>query len=93
MFNKILSKEFIERSFLTYYASGHSGEFFLADNYHNLSGFPTELLRENSKKLKDVAVSLVHAGFIKGSISGTGKNVSVNIHGITPEGRAYLKSR
>lgn len=93
MFNQTLSKELIERAFLAYYASGRKGEFFLADNYHNLSGFPKEVLRENSKKLKDVAVSLVHAGFIKGTINSANKDVSVSISGITAEGRVYLNSR
>ncbi|NTV45860.1 MAG: hypothetical protein HGB11_04930 [Chlorobiales bacterium] len=93
MRNQELSKDFIERAFLEYYASGRKGEFFLADNYHDLSGFPREMLKENCKKLKDVAVSLVHAGLIKGSIRRNDKSVSVNIHGITTEGRAYLHSR
>lgn len=93
MYNHELSKDFIERAFLEYYANGRSGEFFLADNYHDLTGFPRKMLEENCKKLKDVAVSLVRAGLIKGAITRNGNKISVNIHGITTEGRAYLHSR
>jgi hypothetical protein len=87
-----LSKDIIEKSFLEYYAYGHNNEFYLTDSFHNLYGFSDNILKENCKKLKDVAVSLVRAGLIKGAINEFNKSVTVSINGITNEGKAYLHS-
>jgi hypothetical protein len=84
-------KEYIEKVFLQYYADGRKGEFFLADNFNNLKGF-RPMIETNTKKIKDVAVSLVRAGFLKGTINRDDREVTVTISGITPEGLAYLRS-
>ncbi|KER09590.1 MAG: hypothetical protein HY22_10875 [[Candidatus Thermochlorobacteriaceae] bacterium GBChlB] len=83
-------KHYIEKVFLQYYADGRTGEFFLADNYNNLKGF-RPMLEENTKKIKDVAVSLVRAGFMVGTINRE-KDITVTIKGITSEGLKYLRT-
>ena len=88
----MLSKGFIEKIFLDYYAKGHHREFYLADNYNNLDSYFPDLEREHPKKLKDVAVSLVQAGFVHGYISEYSHAITVCMSGITHEGHAYLNS-
>lgn len=50
------------------------------------------MVETNTKKIKDVAVSLVRAGFLKGTINRDEREVTVTISGITPEGLKYLRS-
>jgi hypothetical protein len=91
MSHHAVPKEYIEKVFLQYYADGRKGEFFLADNFNNLKGF-RPMVETNTKKIKDVAVSLVRAGFLKGTINRDDREVTVTISGITPEGLKYLRS-
>ncbi|MFN3385900.1 MAG: hypothetical protein ACK42Y_04860 [Candidatus Thermochlorobacter sp.] len=91
MSHHAVSKEYIEKVFLQYYADGRKGEFFLADNFNNLKGF-RPIIETNKKKIKDVAVSLVRAGFLVGEIRRDEREVTVTISGITPEGLKYLRS-
>lgn len=88
-----ISKNHIEKTFLKFFAEGHVCEFYLADNSNTLTGFPS-LAREEKKKLKDVAVSLVRAGFLEGNIikSSAGTADGVTICNITPDGVEYLKT-
>jgi len=88
----MLSKGFIEKTLLAYYAKGHHKEFYLADNFNNLQGFFPIFENEHPKKLKDVAVSLVQAGLVKGKISHHDKAVTVCIFGITHDGFTYLNA-
>ncbi|MDX2128659.1 MAG: hypothetical protein SFU91_06445 [Chloroherpetonaceae bacterium] len=83
-------KEVIEKTFLQFYADGRVGEFFLADNRNTLKGF-SKLKDENPKKLKDVAVSLVRVGYLKGEIKREKTETTVHFHGITEDGLEYLK--
>ncbi len=92
MRQEYLAKDIIEKSILEYYAFGHNNEFYLTDSYNNLCGLSEHVLNENCKKLKDVAVSLVRAGLIKGVINEFKYGITVNTYGITREGKAYLKS-
>lgn len=85
-----ISKSDIERLFLQYYADGKRDEFFLTDRYNNLK-FP-QLQKENAKKIKDVAVSLVRAGFLNGQIHQEKGDITVTTKGITVEGLKYLKT-
>jgi len=92
MRNEYLAKDIIEKSILEYYAYGHKNEFYLTDSFNNLYGLSSEILQENCKKLKDVAVSLVRAGLLKGAINDFNSSITVSINGITSEGKAYLSS-
>ncbi|MFN3562675.1 MAG: hypothetical protein ACK4XY_08045 [Chloroherpetonaceae bacterium] len=85
-----ISKSDIEKLFLQYYADGKRDEFFLTDRYNNLK-FP-QLQKENAKKIKDVAVSLVRAGFLNGQIHQDKGDITVTTKGITVEGLKYLKT-
>jgi hypothetical protein len=85
-----VTKELIERLFLQHYASGNKNEFQLNDRLNNLT-FP-ELKSENPKKVKDVAVSLVRASFLRGELKQTASDITVITKGITPEGLRYLKT-
>jgi len=85
-----VTKSDIEKMFLQYYADGKRDEFFLTDRYNNLK-FP-RLEKENAKKIKDVAVSLVRAGFLNGQIHQDKGEITVTTKGITIEGLKYLKT-
>ncbi|ACF12983.1 hypothetical protein Ctha_0512 [Chloroherpeton thalassium ATCC 35110] len=92
MQQEMLSKGFIEKTFLDYYAKGHHQEFYLADNFNNLKSYFPVFEHEHPKKLKDVAVSLVQAGLVQGSISDYNHVITVCISGITRDGYIYLRS-
>lgn len=85
-----ISKSDIEKLFLRYYAEGKQEEFFLTDRFNNLKF--TVLERENAKKIKDVAVSLVRAGLLNGVIHQDKGEITVTTKGITIEGVKYLKT-
>jgi hypothetical protein len=86
----MIDKNFIERSFLHHYSEGKKDEFFLTDRTHNLPFLG--LKDENPKKIKDVAVSLVRAGFLRGDIQNDKTGIVVTTKGITAEGVKYLKT-
>ena len=90
MSHSTVTKSDIEKLFLQYYADGKRDEFFLTDRYNNLK-FP-RLEKENAKKIKDVAVSLVRAGFLNGQIHQDKGEITVTTKGITIEGLKYLKT-
>lgn len=90
MSRESITKSDIEKLFLQYYADGKRDEFFLTDRYNNLK-FPM-LEKENAKKIKDVAVSLVRAGFLNGQIHQDKGDITVTTKGITVEGLKYLKT-
>ncbi len=85
-----ITKSDIEKLFLQHYADGKHDEFFLTDRYNNVKF--RQLKKENAKKIKDVAVSLVRAGFLNGQIYQDNGDITVTTKGITAEGLKYLKT-